>query len=223
MEFVLALNGCPGPSFPTIVASGPNITTIHYDANTRQMGNGDLVMIDFGAEYGYYAADLTRTLPVSGTFTAAQAAIYDIVKTAHDSVIAAAVPGVNFNALTSLNIDLLIEGLLQAGVITGSKASIISSGQYRLYIPAGLGHQIGLDVHDPWPLDGSGNRILRENMVLAIEPHLYLNASDSTVSPAYRGVCARIEDDILITSTGCEVLSATLPNTRAALGQLMIR
>ena len=223
MEFVLGLNGCPGPSFPTIVASGPNITTIHYDANSRQMRNGDLVMIDFGAEYGYYAADLTRTLPVSGAFTAAQATIYDIVKTAHDSVIAAAASGVNFNALTSLNINLLIEGLLQRGVITGSKESIISSGQYRLYIPAGLGHQIGLDVHDPWPPDGSGNRFLRENMVLAIEPHLYLNASDSTVSPAYRGVCARIEDDILITSNGCEVLSATLPNTRAALEQLMIR
>ncbi|MCC6395906.1 MAG: aminopeptidase P N-terminal domain-containing protein [Bacteroidetes bacterium] len=223
MEFVLGLNGCPGPSFPTIVASGPNITTIHYIANTRQMQAGDLVMIDFGAEYGYYAADLTRTLPVSGAFNAAQAAIYDIVKTAHDSVIAIAAPGVNFNSLTSLSTELLIEGLLQRGVISGSKGSIISSGQYRLYIPAGMGHQIGLDVHDPWPMDASGNRVLRENMVLAIEPHLYLNAGDLTVAPAYRGVCARIEDDILITSSGCEVLSAALPNTRAALEQLMIR
>jgi Xaa-Pro aminopeptidase len=223
LEYVVRLNGCPRTAFPTIVASGPNITTIHYDLNLRKMVNGDLVMIDFGAEYGYYAADLTRTIPVNGRFDAQQAAIYDIVKRSHDAVLGAAAPGVDFNTLSALNIDLLVDGLLEKGVINGTKSDIISSGRYRLYIPAALGHQIGLDVHDPWPKDAGNNRILRENMVLAIEPHIYLNAGDQTVAAPYRGVCARIEDDILITSGGCEVLSATLPGGRAELEALMIR
>jgi Xaa-Pro aminopeptidase len=220
LEYVVRLNGCPRTSFPTIVASGPNITTIHYQQNSRKMLDGDLVMIDFGAEYGYYAADLTRTLPVGGRFTSEQGIIYDIVKASHDAVIAAAAPGVSFTTLSALNIDLLVGGLLQNGVITGTKSDIISSGQYRLYIPAGMGHQIGLDAHDPWP---AGDRTLRENMVLAIEPHIYLNSEDSTVAPPFRGICARIEDDILVTRAGCEVLSAALPGTRAGVESLISR
>ena len=220
LEYVVRLNGCPRTSFPTIVASGPNITTIHYQQNSRKMLDGDLVMIDFGAEYGYYAADLTRTLPVGGKFTTEQGVIYDIVRNSHDAVIAAAAPGVSFSALSTLNVELLVDGLLQKGVITGTKSAIISSGQYKLYIPAGLGHQIGLDVHDPWHAD---DRALRENMVLAIEPHIYLNSGDLTVAPSYRGICARIEDDILITSGGCEVLSAALPGTRAGVEALLSR
>jgi Xaa-Pro aminopeptidase len=223
LELVLRLNGCPRTSFPTIVASGPNITTIHYNLNSRVMQDGDLVMIDFGAEYGYYAADLTRTIPVNGRFKPEQATIYEIVKKSHDAVLAAVAPGADFNTLTSLNTDILVDGLLQRGVISGNKAAIISSGQYRLYIPAGLGHQLGLDVHDPWPRDEGNSRVLRENMVLAIEPHIYLNAEDQTVSPAFRGVCARIEDDILITSGGCEVLSVLLPRTRVEMEAMMFR
>ncbi len=220
-ELVLHMNGCPRTAFETIIASGPNITTIHYTANHRQMASGDLVMIDFGAEYGYYAGDLTRTVPVSGKFSPEQAVIYDIVNKAFDAVIAAAAPGVSFAALSSMNTDILIEGLLQQGVISGVKSTIISSGQYRLYIPAALGHSIGLDVHDPWPKDANGSKILRENMVLAIEPHLYLSAGDLTVAPPYRGVCARLEDDIRITSTGCEFLNASLPRTRGEIETLM--
>ncbi len=216
-DLVLRMNGCPRTAFSTIVASGPNITTIHYTANKRQMVSGDLVMIDFGAEYGYYAGDVTRTVPVNGMFTSEQAAVYDIVSTSLDAVLAGAKPGVSFGYLSGLNVDILIEGLLQKGVITGTKSAIISSNQYRLYIPASLGHSIGLDVHDPWPKGSSNDRILRENMVLAIEPHLYLGAEDLTVSPAYRGVCARIEEDIRVTSTGCEILTAQLPRKRAEI------
>lgn len=221
-DYILGVNGCPWTSFPTIVASGPNSAILHYTRNSRQMMDGDLVMIDFGAEYGYYAADLTRTIPVNGTFTPAQGVIYDIVKAAEDLVIASARPGVPFSTLSALNTDRLIDGLLQQGIITGTKSSIISSGQYRQYIPAGLGHQIGLDVHDPWPSDGAG-QLLRENMTIAIEPHLYLGAGDVTVASAYRGINVRIEDDILITATGCEVLSASLAATRAEIQTLMKR
>jgi len=220
-DLVLRVNGCPRTSFPTIVASGPNITTIHYTLNSRRMVSGDLVMIDFGAEYGYYAADLTRTVPVNGLYNPQQAAIYDIVNKSLDAVIAAAAPGVSYATLSSLNNEILIDGLLQKGVITGTKSAIIASGQYRLYIPAGLAHPIGLDVHDPWPNDANNQRILQENLVLAIEPHLYLGAGDLTVAPAYRGVCVRIEDDVLITNAGCEILSVSLPRTRMKIEEMM--
>jgi Xaa-Pro aminopeptidase len=221
-DYILGVNGCPWTAFPTIVASGPNSEILHYTRNARQMQDGELVMIDFGAEYGYYAADLTRTIPVNGKFSPGQAVIYDIVKSARDLVIASAKPGVAFSTLSSMNVDKLIDGLLQQGVINGTRSTIVSSGQYRQYIPAGLGHLVGLDVHDPWPSDAAG-RLLRENMVLALEPHLYLGASDATVAPAYRGICVRIEDDLLITSAGNEIMSASLAVSRAEIENLMKR
>jgi Xaa-Pro aminopeptidase len=221
MEYVGRVNGCPRMAFPTIVASGQNITTLHYESNARQMQAGDLVMIDFGVEYGYYAADVTRTLPVDGRFSTEQAAVYDIVKAAHDTVLAAAKPGVSYYTLLNLNNETLIDGLLARGIITGTRSQILSSGQYRLYIPAGLAHSVGLDVHDPWTGDVNNDRILREGMVLAVEPHIYLGSGDTSVDTQYRGVCARIEDDILITSWGREVLSAVLPSARAGIEAMM--
>ncbi len=223
MEFILRLNGCPRLSFPTIVASGPNIVTIHYAANSRQMQDGDLVMADYGAEYGYYAADVTRTVPVNGTFTREQGVVYDIVKEAYDAIVTAALPGANFATLSAMQRDLIIDRMIQASIITGDRSAIVSSGQYRLYIPAGMGHLVGLEVHDPWPTEAGGARILRENMVMAIEPHIYLGLTDASVAPAYRGVCARIEDDLLITSAGNEVLSRGLPTARTEIEAMMRR
>jgi Xaa-Pro aminopeptidase len=210
-DYISTLNGCPGKAFPTIVASGPNINILHYQANDRQMQNGDLVMIDFGAEYGYYAADITRTLPVNGIFSKKQADIYTIVLEAHKAAINAAAPGVNFDDLYLLARDIVLDGLLEKNVISGDKSEIISSYRYRLYIPAGLGHCVGLDVHDPFPRDESGNRILEENMIFAFEPHVYLYENDPTVNPEYWNISARIEDVVMITSTGSKILSKDLP------------
>lgn len=215
------VNGCPRNAFPTIVASGPNVATIHYTANRRQMQSGDLVMIDFGAEYGYYAADLTRTLPVGGAFTTAQSAVYDIVLKGLDTVLAVARPGTNFWNLSYMCNSMMIGKLLERGIITGQKEALMSSYEYLRYIPAALGHPIGLDVHDPFPTDKTGRLTFREGMVLAIEPHLYLGFDDLTVDPAYRGVCVRLEDDILITATGCENLSGSLPRKRVEIESLM--
>jgi Xaa-Pro aminopeptidase len=223
MECILRLNGCPRLSFPTIVASGPNIVTIHYNANSRQMQSGDLVMADYGAEYGYYAADVTRTVPVNGTFTREQGVVYDIVKEAYDAIVAAARPGANYATLAAMQRDLIIDRMIQAGIILGDRSAIVSSGQYRLYIPAGMGHMVGLDVHDPWPAEAGGERILRENMVIAVEPHIYLGLTDATVASAYRGVCARIENDLLITDIGNEDLSRGLPTARLEIEAMMRR
>ncbi|MEJ2545671.1 MAG: M24B family metallopeptidase, partial [Calditrichaceae bacterium] len=217
-DYFLRLNGCPRSAFPTIVASGSNINTLHYEANQREMLDGDLVMIDFGAEYSYYASDITRTLPVNGKFSEQQATIYKIVLEAHNAVLAAAIPGESYANLFYLSRDIIIDRLLEKGIITGTKSEIISNHTYRQYIPAGLGHCIGLDVHDPYT---SNYRYLEENMVFAFEPHIYLYENDSTVNQDYWGVCARIEDDVLITSDGNEVLSSDLPKTISEIEKIM--
>lgn len=220
-DYILRLNGCPRNAFPTIVASGPNINTLHYEANQRKMLDGDLVMIDFGAEYGYYASDITRTLPVNGNFSNEQESIYEIVLEAHEAVLAAAAPGESYYYLYYLSRDIILDRLLEKGIISGKKSEIISSYAYRQYIPAGLGHCVGLDVHDPFLRNLQGDKILQENMVLAIEPHIYLYENDNTVQQEYWNVSARIEDVILITSDGCEVLSSALPRTIESIEELM--
>lgn len=221
LDFFVQLNGCPRTAFPTIVASGPNINIIHYQDNMRKMQAGDLVMIDFGAEYSYYAADLTRTVPVSGKFSQRQATIYTIVLEAYQAVRQAAGPGVSYYYLYNLSRDIILDRLIAAGIITGDKATMISSGTFRQYIPAGLGHCVGLDVHDPFPQEENGDRLLKADMVLAIEPHIYLYANDLTVNPDYWNISARIEDVILITAYGNEILSAGLPVEIGKIEQLM--
>jgi Xaa-Pro aminopeptidase len=175
------------------------------------MNAGDLVMVDFGAEYGYYCADITRTLPVNGEFSPEQSTIYEIVLEAHLAAINSAAPGVNYNDLRSLARDIVLDRLLEKGIITGVKSQIISSNTFYRYIPAGLTHPVGLDVHDPFPRNLEGNRILRENMVMTFEPHIYLYEGDPTVDPDYWNISARIEDVVLITSNGSEILSSDLP------------
>ncbi|UCD38601.1 MAG: aminopeptidase P N-terminal domain-containing protein [Fidelibacterota bacterium] len=191
-DYILRLNGCSRPAFPTMVASGANINTLHYDANQGQMSDGDLVLIDFGAEYGYYAADITRTLPVNGTYSPEQATIYEIVLEVHQTALDMAAPGVSYYGLYVFGRDMMLDRLLEKGIISGNKADILASGTFRQYIPAGLAHPVGLDPHDPFPPEESGDKILKENMVLAFEPHIYLYAGDPTVDEDYWNVSARI-------------------------------
>lgn len=216
MNLILRLNGCQRTAYQTIVASGPNINTLHYPAGVRLMEDGDLVMIDFGAEYAYYSADITRTLPVNGTFTSEQRTVYNIVLDAHKAVIETVQPGSIYSDIRAMSREKIIDGLIENGIISGIRDEIISSGQYRLYIPAGLAHPVGLDVHDPFP-----EGIFRENMVLAFEPHVYLQLNDETVNPDYRGVSVRIEDVVQIRSNRAERLSSNLPYEIEELETLM--
>lgn len=220
-DYTLALNGCSRNAFPSIIASGPNINILHYSANNRQMQNGELVMIDYGAEYGYYAADVTRTLPVNGNYTTQQATIYNIVFEAHQTVLNNMAAGVSYYELYYQNVDIIITRLLEKGIITGDKNQIISSNAYRQYIPGGLGHPVGLDAHDPFPREANNDKILKENMLMAIEPHIYLFEGDQTVNPDYWNVSARIEDVVLITNNGIQILSSTLPNDIEGIEAIM--
>ncbi|MFC1786356.1 aminopeptidase P family protein, partial [Candidatus Neomarinimicrobiota bacterium] len=181
-NYITRLNGCPNLAFPTIIASGPNINILHYQNNNRKMEDGDLVMIDFGAEYGFYASDITRTVPVNGKFSPEQATVYEIVLEAHKTAIANAAPGVSYYDLYWNNVEYIINKLIENNIISGNRDEIISSGRFRQYIVAGLGHSVGLDVHDPFPLELNGDKILEENMVLAFEPHVYLFSGDQTVN-----------------------------------------
>jgi Xaa-Pro aminopeptidase len=175
------------------------------------MKDGDLVMIDFGAEYGYYASDITRTVPVNGKFTSEQATIYNIVLEAHKNAINSAKPGISYYDLYWQNVEFILEQLINNNIVQGNKNDLIATWEFRKYIVAGLGHCIGLDVHDPFPRDFNGEKILKENMVLAFEPHVYLYEGDETVNQNYWGVSARIEDDILIKESGAVILSDDLP------------
>ncbi|UCE08624.1 MAG: aminopeptidase P family protein, partial [bacterium] len=220
-DYILGVNGCSRTAFPTIVASGRNINVLHYQANQRQMHDGELVIIDFGAEYGYYASDITRTIPVNGKFSPKQATIYEIVLEAHQAAINGAAPGVSYYELYLLARDLMLDRLIEKGIITGKKSDIISSHTYRQYIPAGLAHCVGLDAHDPFPKNEQGDKILKENMVLAFEPHIYLFEGDQTVDQDYWNISVRIEDIVFITTSGSEILSKHLPVEIQKIEELM--
>jgi len=220
-DLVSRLNGCPRTAFTTIIASGPNSETIHYTANNRQMRAGDLVLIDFGTEYGYYAADLARTVPVNGAFTPEQAAVYDIILKTQDSVMSLVKPGVDFYGLFKTSASLLIEGLLRQGVISGDKDEIMASNRYLEYAPTGLGHPVGLDVHDPVAFNPEGIPVLSEGVILALEPGIYLKSNDLSVTEGYRGICIRLEDDVRVTASGYELLSRDLPRAREEIEALV--
>jgi Xaa-Pro aminopeptidase len=188
IEYTFRRRGAERVGFPSIVGSGPNSVTLHYDKNRRRTEPGDLMVIDIGAEYGYYTADVTRTIPVSGTFTARQRAIYELVLGAQQAAIDAVRPGVMIAELTRIARDWIDE---HSGTLCGGQ----SCNRYFLH---GLSHWLGMDVHDV----GDYARPLEPGMVLTIEPGIYIASENLGV---------RIEDDILVTAAGHEILSSTAP------------
>ena len=218
IEYVFKKRNSFDWAFPSIVASGPNATTLHYQKSQRQIQDGELLLMDIGAEYNYYAADVTRTIPANGTFTPEQAAIYQLVLNAQKESIALIKPGVPILTVHQKATEVLKEGLSRLGLITDP-----STNQYRVFLPHGVGHFIGLAVHDV----RSGDH-LRENMVLTIEPGIYVREDSEErlmaqgisekeldkIRPALRkfmNIGVRIEDDILVTEDGYQVLSQTAP------------
>jgi Xaa-Pro aminopeptidase len=198
IEYGFRRRGAERVGFPSIVGSGPNGTILHYDENRRQMKEGELVVIDVGAEYGYYSADLTRTLPVSGRFTEAQRRLYDLVLGAQQAAIAAVRPGTSLGALNQI---------ARSHLRTRSGALCGALGCDRYFIH-GLSHWLGMDVHDA----GSYSRRLEPGMVLTVEPGIYL--------PEER-LGIRIEDVVLVTRSGAEVLSSGLPRRAEAVERAM--
>ncbi len=217
-------NGARHSAYPSIVGSGNNACVMHYIENAATLKKNDLVLIDAGCEFQYYAADVTRTFPVGGKFSASQRAIYDIVLEANCAAINKCHPGEHFNAPHEAALRVMVEGLLVLGLISGDIDTIIADESYRVFCPHKTSHWLGIDVHDVGDYRIEDHwRELEPGMVLTIEPGIYLPRNQTTkhLPNKYRGLGVRIEDDILITKTGCEVLSEAIPKDPVAIEQLM--
>ncbi|MBW7947549.1 MAG: Xaa-Pro dipeptidase, partial [Sphingomonadaceae bacterium] len=201
-------------AYDSIVAGGNNATVLHYKTNRDPLRDGDLVLIDAGGEMGLYASDITRTYPVNGKFTKAQREIYEIVLRAQKEAIAALRPGVRFHDVHKRTVEVLVEGLLRLGLLQGNLEEIARDRtRYAAFYPHNTSHWIGLDVHDCGDYLGADGAsvALEPGNLLTIEPGLYIPAERSDVPAEYRGIGIRIEDDVLVTATGHEVLTADAP------------
>lgn len=209
-------HGGAGPGYEPIVAAGVNSTILHYRTGHQALADGELVLIDSGCEFQGYTADVTRTWPVNGRFSSAQKQLYETVLQAHEAAIAATRPGVTLDHLHELATRILIEGALDAGLLSGSVESCLKDQSYRRYYMHRTSHWLGLDVHDVGAYaQGGSPRPLAPGMVFTIEPGLYVPEDDEQAGGAFRGIGIRIEDNVLVTADGCEVLTAGIPRSVA--------
>ena len=221
VDYTFRSNGAAGPSYPSIIASGPNAATLHYINNDREMRAGELLLIDAGAEYDFYAADITRTSPIGARFTPLQRSMYEVVLEAQRQAIEVIKPGARFDHPHETALRVLVDGMRQLGILHGSAAEIIETGAYRRYYMHRTSHWLGMDVHDVglYRVDGA-SRVLEPGMVLTVEPGLYINADDEDVPEGFRGIGIRIEDDVLVTDGGNEVMTAATPKSIAEVEAL---
>jgi Xaa-Pro aminopeptidase len=215
--------GAWGPAFPTIVAGGRNATTLHYIANDRVLQAGELLLLDAGARLAMYCGDISRTFPVSGAFSPAQRRLYDVVLEAHGRAIAAARPGATIGAVHDVALRALVEGLRELGCLDGATEALLAEPDaWRHWYPHRTSHWLGLDVHDAGAYVEAGRDVVLEpGMVFTVEPGLYLSADAERCPPPLRGTGIRIEDDVLITEDGHEVLTGSLPSGADEVTDLM--
>jgi len=201
-----------GPAYPSIVAGGHNATVLHYTTNDNLLRAGDLLLIDAGADYAGYCADVTRTFPLAERFSAAQRALYDIVMQAQLAGIEAIRPGAHHQDIHQRAVEVLVDGLLALRLLTGDRREIIEKELYRPFYMHRTSHWLGMDVHDVGLYKSQGtSRVLEPGMVMTVEPGLYIAPDRTDVDPQYLGIGIRIEDDVLVTPEGHEVLSAAVP------------
>ncbi len=212
------------PAYGSIVGAGANACVLHYRANNAPAKDGELVLIDAGAEYRGYAADITRTFPVNGRFTKEQRQLHDLVGAAQAAALAQAKPGVAYEAGHAAAVSTLTEGLLRLGLLKGKLEKNIADGSYKRFYRHKTGHWLGLDVHDvgDYRIDGE-SRLLEPGMVFTIEPGLYVSPDDTSVDAKWRGIGIRTEDDVLVTRDGHNVLTDALARSADQIEALMAR
>jgi Xaa-Pro aminopeptidase len=207
-------HGSERPAYGSIVGSGPNACVLHYRKNDRRIHEGDLLLIDAGCEYGYYASDVTRTFPVGQAFSREQQAIYELVLEAQLQGIEATRPGANLDAIHALDVDIITRGLVRLGLLQGEPEKLIETEGYKRFFMHRTSHWLGMDVHDVGAYyEGGKPRPLEVGMVLTVEPGIYIAPDDATVPAEWRGIGVRIEDDVLVTVSGPEVLTAGIPKS----------
>ncbi len=209
------------PSYQPIVGAGANACVLHYVDNGARMSDGDLLLIDAGCEFEHYASDITRTIPVSGRFSAEQKAVYDIVLQAQLDAIDKVAPGNSWECPHQAAVRTISQGLLDLGLLSGTLDEVLENGHYKAFYMHKTGHWLGLDVHDvgDYTIDNEP-RCLERGMAMTIEPGIYINGQ-SDVDERWHNIGIRIEDDLVVTRDGREVLSAKVPKTVEQIEQVM--
>lgn len=222
IQHEFARSGARHPAYNSIVGSGDNACILHYIENSARMKKGDLVLIDAGCEFQHYAADITRTFPVSGRFSKAQKALYELVLAAQEAAIKEIYPGNHWNAPHDASVRCITEGLIELGLLKGKPASLIKKGAYKDFYMHRIGHWLGMDVHDVGDYKIQGEwRVLEPGMVMTVEPGIYVSPDNQKVDAKWRGIGIRIEDDVVVTDEGCTVLTHGVPKTVKEIEALM--
>jgi len=205
-------HGVRSSAYPSIVAGGPNACILHYVDNRETLRDGDLLLIDAGAEYDYYAGDITRTFPVNGKFSAEQRAIYELVLAAQAAAIEKVQPGNHWNEPHEAAVEVMVDGLIELGLLKGRRSNVLAKERYRKFYMHRTGHWLGMDVHDvgDYKIEGEW-RVLEPGMVTTIEPGLYILGDDPGVARRWWNIGVRIEDDVLVTKDGHEILTSGVP------------
>jgi Xaa-Pro aminopeptidase len=222
LQHEFARAGARHPAYPSIVGGGPNACILHYVDNGARLRDGDLVLVDAGCELEHYAADVTRTFPVNGRFSREQRALYDLVLAAQQAAIDVLRPGNDWNQPHEATVRVITEGLRELGLLRGSLKNLLQKGAYRDFYMHRAGHWLGMDVHDVGDYRVADQwRVLEPGMALTVEPGIYVSPHNTRVPRKWRGIGIRIEDDVIITAGGCEVLTAAAPRAADAIEALM--
>ncbi len=215
-------HGSRSPAYPSIVGGGANTCILHYNENNEQLGDGDLLLIDAGCELDHYASDITRTFPVNGRFTAEQRAIYEIVLEAQLAAIDKVAPGNHWNEPHQAAVEVITKGLIEIGVLKGRWRTLVKDEAYRPYYMHRTGHWLGMDVHDVGDYKvGDEWRTFEPGMVTTVEPGLYMAPTIKSLAKRWWNIGVRIEDDVLVTADGREVLSHGAPKSVAEIESVM--
>lgn len=212
--------GARFPAYNHIVAGGDNACILHYNENNAVLKAGELLLIDSGAEFDYYAGDITRTIPISGRFNEAQRDIYQLVLEAQKTAIKLLTPNSSIKQANDKAVEILVEGLVKLGILQGSVHELIAQNAHKRFYMHGLGHWLGLDVHDVGDYGEERDRKLEIGMVLTVEPGLYLGVEED-IPEKYRGIGVRIEDNVLITEYGNKILTGAAPKEIADIEAIM--
>jgi Xaa-Pro aminopeptidase len=224
IEQVFRRHGASGPAYTSIVGAGPNATVLHYINNDGELHDGDLLLVDAGAEYKGYASDITRTFPINGRYTPAQREIYDLVLKAQMACVEMVRPGTTHDQLKQRSIEILTEGMVELGLLQGKPEELIKEKKYEQFYMHGLGHMLGIDVHDVGRYYyGTESRALEPGVVMTVEPGIYIAPDTKDIPEKYLGIGVRIEDDVLCTNNGPRVLTTKVPKHAEEIEELISR
>ncbi|MCS5701563.1 MAG: M24B family metallopeptidase, partial [Acidobacteria bacterium] len=222
LEYAFRKGGAHASAYPSIVAGGANACILHYTENCDRLRDGELLLIDAGAEIDCYASDITRTFPINGRYSGEQRALYDVVLSAQEAAIDQILPGNTWNLPHEAAVRVLAEGLVDLGLLAGPIDLVIEDQQYQRFYMHRTGHWLGMDVHDVGDYKVGGEwRVLEPGMTLTVEPGLYVTPADD-VDARWHNLGIRIEDDVLVTGKGCEILTADVPKRPDEIEALMV-